>query len=290
MRTGANSVEDLLAHGGWLLDDAQARHRANPDTFVLPRAETLAAVVPGTMVRAIFQVLDQADPIIDDLDPYDDEGRPNLVVGHERMWLWVLSLDRPGADAILTGVLTNVPVATHTRLVPGVQVELPLAQVIDVDLAPKVPMGDELAAMAELGFPILPVDEATTPEDRDRLPSLPPSMAEIAEQHGVRPERPYPAPMVRVLLGRTLAPGIRPIYGGRARPQADRGDAGWTIWATHPDMHEASSTDGFDIVPVTEVRDRCPEVWPFLALPPGWAFVLAPDGTIDVYEEPELLA
>jgi len=290
VRTGSATVAELLAHGGWLLDDARARAAANPDTFHLPRDETLARVVPGTQVRVIVQVADQADPVIDGLDPYDADGRPNLVVGHERVWLWVLSLDGPDLDASVLGVLANDPVATHTRLRPGAQLRVPLRQVIDVVLEPRVSMADELSAMAELGFPLRAEAETVAPEDPLRLPTIDPAMADVAAHLGVRPERPYPAPFVRALIGRTVADGVRPLYGGRGRPRPDRGDSGWTIWAGEPDMHAASERDGFDIVPIPEVRARSREVWSFLALPPGWAFVLAPDDTVDLYEDPDLLA
>lgn len=36
------------------------------------------------------------------------------------------------------------------------------------------------------------------------------------------------------------------------------------------------------------VFDRCPEVLPYLGLPPGWRFRIAP-GHSDVWDDPELL-
>lgn len=288
MRSGAASVDELLAHGGWMIDDAQARHAANPTSFLLPQPETLARVVPGTMVRAIFMVLDQADPVIDQVDAYDEHDHPNLVVSHEPLWLWVLSVEGSAAEGEILGVVADLPKASFTRLMPGAEVRVPLAQVIDVDLAPKSPMESELQAQLDLGFERHSVEEVLAPEDPTRMPSLPPAMAKVAADHGVLPQRPYPAPTVRLLVGKTLKAGVRPIFGGRLQPNAERGDCGWTIWATHPDLGHAGEIDGFEPLSVTDLPDRCPEAWPFLALPPGWAFVLGPDGHIEVYQSEEL--
>ena len=62
-------VERVLAHGGWELDDAQARHAANPDTFWLPSDDELDGLVPGTCARLIFTTTDLADPVRDGAEP-----------------------------------------------------------------------------------------------------------------------------------------------------------------------------------------------------------------------------
>lgn len=289
MRTGAASVDQLMAHGGWLLDDVQARHAAAPDTFWMPSAEQLAELAPGSTARLIFQVADQADPVVDGLDPYDDAGRPNLVVAHERMWVWIESVAGVGDDAELVGVLMNMPVATHSRLVPGARIRFRLRDVIDVDLVPPVDMADELEAMAELGRPRLDLDAMTAPEDPQRDPTIAPSQAEVCNRFGVRPERPSPTTAVRCILGRTVADGVWPLFGARWPPTPERADCGWAIWATHADMDEALEADGFDAVAITDVKARNETAWRYLALPPGWAFVLGPDGFEDVYQDPELL-
>src|SRR5699024_9897606 len=113
--------------------------------------------------------------------------------------------------------------------------------------------------------------------------------AEVCARYGVRPERPYPAPFVRALVGRSLAEGTWPVYGGRRPPNAARGDCGWTLWAEQPDLADAEAAAGFEVLPVTELRQRHQEAWRHLALPPGWAFVLGPDGHADVYQDPSLL-
>lgn len=92
-----------------------------------------------------------------------------------------------------------------------------------------------------------------------------------------------------MLLGSGVVPGRFPIYGARTRPNADRGDCGWTIWSGDPDLEKASKVEEFDVVEVRALFDRHRPAWEHLALPPGWAFVLGPDGYEDVYEDPAAL-
>lgn len=289
MRTGALTVDELLPRGGWAIDDARARAAANPTSFILPRDETLTRIEPGMQVAAIVMVCDQADPVVDGVEPWAEDGRPNLVVGHERLWFWVRAIGGSGADASVLGVLADDPIATHTRLVAGAQVRIPLEQLVDVVTTPSTPMDEELTAMQELGRVLVSPEETSLPEDPTRPPTIDPAMAEIARHHGVRPERPFPAPVVRLMLGRTAVHGARPLYGGRSRPNPERGDCGWTIWSGDPDLHTASEADGFDVVAVTELHDRCRDAWPFLALPPGWTFSIDPDDRLRVAEDPDLL-
>jgi len=54
-------------------------------------------------------------------------------------------------------------------------------------------------------------------------------------------------------------------------------------------MQDVVDSDGFEVVPVQEVKARNRDAWRYLALPPGWAFVLGPDGFEDVYQDPDLL-
>jgi len=278
-----DDLAGLVAHGGWELDDVQARHRANPDTFWLPPDDELDQLVPGTNARLIFRLLDQADPVRDGLDPYAPTGAPNLVGAHERMWLWVEQVSDDG----LVGVLKNLPVATHTRLVPGARVRFQRHDVIDLDLAVDSSMADELAAMAEIGFPVLDEEVVTAPEDPERRPSIAPSQAEVCQRAGVRPERPWA--FSRCLVGRSVADGVWPIYGMRWVPDPDKGDCGWSLWAVNENMEEAAETDGFDVISVQDVQSHGSDAWRFLALPLGWGFVLGPDGYEDVFEDSSAL-
>lgn len=280
-----STTSDLIRRGGWAIDDAQARHRAHPDTFWLPPAEELARLGPGASVRLIFAVLDQADPIRDGRDPYGPGGAPNLTVQHERMWLWV---ERVEGDA-LVGILKNVPFATHTRLLPGARVRFRREDVIDLDLdrGHAAAFEEELAAMRQVGFPLLEEAAALEPERPDRAPTIAPSQAEACARAGARPERPWP--FARALLGKGVVPGRFPVYGVRSRPRPDRRICGWSIWSAHADMERAVDAEGFEIVDVKDLYARHVEAWAHLALPPGWAFVLGPDGYEDVYQEPTAL-
>ncbi len=280
-----DGVDALIAHGGWLLDDARARHAAHPETFWLPPADDLARIDRGAMVQLIFRLADMADPVVDKMAPYDEDGRPNLVVSHERMWVRV----EEAGDAELLGVLDSMPLATHCRLVPGARIRFRREDVIDLDLDPPDTLEDVLAFWADIGLPVLAPDQVTAPEDRLRDPTTSEAQAEVCARYGVRPERPAQVPTVRALVGGSLAEGTWPVYGMRSRPQPDRGHCGWVVWAVHPDMADAAAADGLDPVPFTEVRERNEAVWPYLALPPGWAFVLDAEGSEDVYQDPTLL-
>lgn len=288
MRTGLGTPEELILTGGWRLDDAQARHAANPETFWMPSREQLEAIVPGATVRLIFQVVDQADPIADRLDPYDEAGNPNLVVSHERMWLYVETVG-PSFDDDLVGILMNQPVASHTRLAPGARVRFQRRDVIDLDTDLGRDVTGELADMAAAGFPALDEADTLRPEDPLRPPTLPPEQAEVCARYGARPERPAPLPFSHALVGKTLFCDTWPVYGGRFRPDPDRNDTGWSVWTGHADMDDAASADGFERLPTDMIAGLHRGAWAHLALPPGWAFVLYEDGTSDVYQDPALL-
>ncbi len=75
----------------------------------------------------------------------------------------------------------------------------------------------------------------------------------------------------------------QPLNGLRHPPEC--GTSGWFIWGgekltTHPDF--------FRSVHVHHARELCPEVLPYLALPPGWRFLIAP-GHEDVWFDEALL-
>ncbi len=74
-----------------------------------------------------------------------------------------------------------------------------------------------------------------------------------------------------------------PLNGLRHRPEA--GTSGWYIWGGTT-MSEAA--DFFDPLHHLHMAEYCPAALPFLALPPGWRFLVAP-GQVDVWFDPELL-
>src|SRR5262245_27560281 len=120
-------IAELLARGGLDLQDAQARHRENPDTFLLPPDAELDALAPASLARLLFVVVDQADEGRDGIAPYDAGGAPALVSISERMWLFVESVD--GDE--LVGWMESRPTASHTALQPGCRVRFRRADVID---------------------------------------------------------------------------------------------------------------------------------------------------------------
>ena len=94
-------LTELLARGGWRINDPRPTAAAHPDTFELPTPEQLAALGPGSLVRARFDLVTMADVSRDRIPPYDEEGRPVLVVHGERMWLVVTGVADGVADCIL---------------------------------------------------------------------------------------------------------------------------------------------------------------------------------------------
>ncbi|MEM7248607.1 MAG: hypothetical protein AAF533_24970 [Acidobacteriota bacterium] len=86
----------------------------------------------------------------------------------------------------------------------------------------------------------------------------------------------------KVGVSRDVGTGVMPIHGMRLRPE--NGTAGWYLWAGE-DMSD--EPDFFEPLHVSHLQERCPEVLPFLELPPGWRFLLAP-GHEDVWHDPDV--
>ena len=84
-------------------------------------------------------------------------------------------------------------------------------------------------------------------------------------------------------IARNVRSGLKPIHGLRHPPEGDT--TRWYLWAGE----ELSSAPAF-FVPLhaEHLVEWCPEVIPFLGLPPGWRFLLA-DGYEDVWEDASLL-
>ena len=77
--------------------------------------------------------------------------------------------------------------------------------------------------------------------------------------------------------------GDLPLNGLRHLPVNDT--CGWYIWAGEKMSEEP---DFFKPVHVFHLSEILPDVLKFLALPPGWRFLLAP-GYEDVWYDPSLL-
>lgn len=96
------------------------------------------------------------------------------------------------------------------------------------------------------------------------------------EPSGVDPEQ-------KVGIARNVLDGLMPVNGLRHEPEADT--CGWYIWAG-----EELSDDPNFFVPlhVEHLAQWCPSAIPYLALPPGWRFLIAP-GYEDAWPDQSLL-
>jgi hypothetical protein len=106
--------------------------------------------------------------------------------------------------------------------------------------------------------------------------------ADICKRFGVEP---CAAPEnLKVGIARNVRAGELPINGSRCAPEGDT--TGWYIWAGG-EMSE--DPDFFQPLHVSHLGQWCPSILPYLALPPGWRFQIAPDHE-DVWFDEELLS
>ncbi len=92
-----------------------------------------------------------------------------------------------------------------------------------------------------------------------------------------------PDGMLKVGISESALRGEMPLNGLRHPPES--GTSGWFIWSG-----EWSDTqDFFKPIHVHHLVEDCPAAMPFLALPPGWRFMTAPDHD-DVWPDDTLLA
>jgi hypothetical protein len=83
-------------------------------------------------------------------------------------------------------------------------------------------------------------------------------------------------------VAREVRSGIEPLHGLRHPVEAST--CGWYLWAG--EWNDAE--DFFEPLHVAHLSDRCPELLPYLGLPPGWRFLLA-DNVADVWFDAALL-
>ncbi len=103
---------------------------------------------------------------------------------------------------------------------------------------------------------------------------------ELALAHGYSP---VPSPEnQKVGIALNVRTALRPIHGVRCLPE--NGTTGWYIWAGG-EMSE--DLDFFKPLHVGHLVDWCPDVLPYLELPPGWRFLIAP-GYEDVWFDPRI--
>ena len=94
----------------------------------------------------------------------------------------------------------------------------------------------------------------------------------------------YPTPAnLKVGISLNVKDRVEPINGLRHPPQGET--SGWYIWAGE-DLSKAP--DFFKPLHAEHLQERCPAVLKFLALPPGWRFLIA-EGHEDVWFDATLL-
>lgn len=108
-----------------------------------------------------------------------------------------------------------------------------------------------------------------------------PAQERLCARFGVRP---VAAPAdVRSGVARNVGPGAWPVNGLRHPPEG--GTTGWYLWAGE---QWSDAPDFFEPLHTGHLAERCPDVLPYLALPPGWRFLIAP-GHEDVWYDAALL-
>ncbi len=104
----------------------------------------------------------------------------------------------------------------------------------------------------------------------------------ICERFGVPPQAPRMGSRVGVAWN--VRDSVKwPLNGLRHPPE--RGTNGWYIWRGET---LSQAEDFFQPVHTEHLADWSPQVLPYLALPPGWRFLLAP-GQEDVWYDASLL-
>jgi hypothetical protein len=86
----------------------------------------------------------------------------------------------------------------------------------------------------------------------------------------------------KVGISKSVRDGLWPIHGLRHPPAADT--SGWYIWAGE----YSAAADFFVPLHVDHLSSWCSAAVPYLGLPPGWRFLLAPDHE-DVWFDESLL-
>jgi hypothetical protein len=106
-----------------------------------------------------------------------------------------------------------------------------------------------------------------------------PDQLEVCDGLGAVPNPPEPT--TKVGIAQSVRGGLV-IHGLRHEPVGDT--CGWYLWADELSADE----DFFKPLHMEHVSEWCPSVLKFLALPPGWRFLVATDYE-DVWFDPSLI-
>lgn len=102
-----------------------------------------------------------------------------------------------------------------------------------------------------------------------------------AKRFGASPR--VPAPTLKVGIARNVGTGLEPLNALRHEPEGDT--SGRYIWAGE---ELSQDPEFFAPLHLSHLAERCPEILPYLALPPGWRVLLTP-GQEDVWFDDSLL-
>jgi len=80
-----------------------------------------------------------------------------------------------------------------------------------------------------------------------------------------------PEPDELVAIAHNVRSGLRPLSGMRYLPTGN--SCGWFLWAG---VEIEEDEDAFAIIHVSHVGEWAPDMVPYLALLPGWQFLIAP--------------
>jgi hypothetical protein len=104
----------------------------------------------------------------------------------------------------------------------------------------------------------------------------------ICSKHDVIPEPPELGARLGIALD-TL--GRDPLNGLRSNPVGET--CGWYVWGGDV---LSDDPDFFQPLHVSHLSEQCPSVLPYLALPPGWRFLVGSNDHVDVWYDEQLLA
>ena len=93
----------------------------------------------------------------------------------------------------------------------------------------------------------------------------------------------FPQRHLKLGISADFCSGNFPLNGLRHPPED--GTCGWFLWAG---SELSSAPDFFQPMHLEHLFERCQRVLPYLALPPGWRFLIA-DGYEDVWQDDSLL-
>jgi hypothetical protein len=115
------------------------------------------------------------------------------------------------------------------------------------------------------------------------LREVSPEQEAVCRRYGVEPAP--TAAHLKVGIAPNVKQGVRPIKAIRHLIVGDT--TGSYIWGG--DVEAADQSDGFfEPLHVAHLSEWCPEIEPYLALPPGWAVIVA-SGYEDVWFDPSYL-